>query len=159
MTTAPVRITRRAPTRSTNVPTTGDRTPCTTDDSEKAPAARPRDQRNSSSSGTRKTENENMRPNAMPSVSQTATMRSHGEVEPGAVGAVTLRGRIRRLHGARLTVRGRGADDPGHDDTGTCRSRRARAERGAGPPGHHEVGDLHLGRARSEGAGDAPARR
>src|SRR5688500_17965051 len=112
MTTAPVRITRRAPTRSTNVPTTGDRTPCTTDDSEKAPAARPRDQRNSSSSGTRKTENENMRPNAMPSVSQTATMRSHGEVEAGAVGAVTLPGRIRRLCGARLTVRGRRADDP-----------------------------------------------
>jgi hypothetical protein len=97
MMTAPVRITRRGPTRSTNVPTTGDSTPCTMDDSEKAPAARPRDQRNSSSSGTRKTENENISPKAMPSVSQTVTMRSHGEVEPAAAGAVTLQRRIRRL--------------------------------------------------------------
>jgi hypothetical protein len=64
---------------------TGESRPWTTAESENAPAARPRDHPNSSSSGTRKTENENIRPNVIPSVSQTVARRSHGEAARGEV--------------------------------------------------------------------------
>jgi len=57
-TAAPASMIRRGPRRSTSIPMTGDRTPCTTDEIENAAAVAPRDQPNSSSSATKKTGNE-----------------------------------------------------------------------------------------------------
>jgi len=51
-------MTRRGPTRSTRIPTTGASVPCTIDEIENAAAVAPRDQPNSSSSATKKTGNE-----------------------------------------------------------------------------------------------------
>ncbi len=56
--TAPERITRRGPNRSTRIPAIGARRPWRIVDIDWAPAVSPRDQWNSSMSGTRNTENE-----------------------------------------------------------------------------------------------------
>jgi hypothetical protein len=60
--TMPVQITPRGPNRSTTTPVTGASRPWIIVDAERAPAVSARDQRNSSSSGTRKIENEKKRP-------------------------------------------------------------------------------------------------
>src|SRR6266487_2410468 len=83
--TAPPMMRRRGPKRSTSVPMSGEETPWTIAEREKAPAARPRDHPNSSRSGTRNTENENISPKLTPSMSQTVTTMSHGEAARGRV--------------------------------------------------------------------------
>jgi hypothetical protein len=55
-------MTGRDPNRSATMPASGAHNPCTTADTDRAPAVRPRDQRNSSTRGTKNTEKEKNRP-------------------------------------------------------------------------------------------------
>src|SRR3989442_15792494 len=71
-------MTRRGPTRSTRIPTTGASAPCTIDEIENAAAVAPRDQPDSSSSATKKTGNEKKRPDAIAGVTHTTPTTIHG---------------------------------------------------------------------------------
>src|SRR5438105_3890634 len=91
-TAAPPSMIRRGPRRSTSMPTTGDSTPCMTDEIENAAAVAPRDQPNSSTSATKNTGNEKYRPEALASVTHTVPTTAQlpraimpAESGPGAV--------------------------------------------------------------------------
>src|SRR5712692_165278 len=78
----PPRITDRGPTRSTTMPTSGARRPWTRVESESAPAVSARDQRNSSTRGTKKIENEKNRPLATATITQTPATILAGVNDP-----------------------------------------------------------------------------